>query len=182
MIGAGLGQEVLADRAGELERLPCARLTCGFGLHITLRFTSPQAAIVSRQAWSMRLHRAPQVLLDDAVELAGLAGGQAQRAVGVVAGDPVHLQPLLRRADAARQADAGHEAEGRLHQLLAPLRPQVAVVLQVEAVELGELGVVLGDRPGERRLQPLGDGAAQVGARRLEQLVPAELGHPSNPQ
>ena len=75
---------------------------------------------------------------------------QAQRAVGVVAGDVVERQPLLRRRHAARQAHADHEAVGLLQLLLGALAAHVAVVLQVGAVELGQLGVVLGDGAGRR--------------------------------
>ena len=50
---------------------------------MTLRLTSPQAAMVSSRARVDRLHGPLEVALDHAVELEGLAGGQAQRAVGV---------------------------------------------------------------------------------------------------
>ena len=75
---------------------------------------------------------------------------EPQRAVGVVGRDPVERQPLRRRADAARHAHPHHEAVGLLELLLAPLRAQVAIVLLVGAVELGELGIVLADRAGDR--------------------------------
>ena len=52
-VGAGLRQQVLADPSASSSASPWARLTCGFGVHITLRLTSPQAAIVSRQARSI---------------------------------------------------------------------------------------------------------------------------------
>ena len=88
---------------------------------MTLRLTSPQAASVSSSAALMRLHRALQVRLDDAVELERLPRRQAQRVVGVGAGDGVERQPLLGRRDAARQAHADHEAVGLLELLLGAL-------------------------------------------------------------
>ena len=55
-----------------------------------------------------RLHRALHVRLDDAVELERLARRQAQRVVGVGAGDGVERQPLLADVvDAAGQAQRG---------------------------------------------------------------------------
>jgi hypothetical protein len=82
------------------------------------------------------------------VELERLAGGEPQRVVRIGAGDGVKLQPLLRCRHAARQADADHEAVGLLQHLLGALAAHVAVVLQVGAVELGELAVILGDGSG----------------------------------
>ena len=54
---------------------------------------------------------------------------------------------------------------------LARSRAQVAVVLLVDAVELRQLLVVLGDPAGYRLAQPLGDGAAQEAAVGLDGLV-----------
>ena len=119
----------------------------------------------------MRLHRALEIALDHAVELEGLAGGEPERAVAEVVGDPVHRQPLRRRADAARHAHPHHEGVGLLELLLAPLGPQVAIVLQIGAVELGQLRVVLVDRAGHRLGEALGDRAAQIAARLLDVLV-----------
>ena len=77
------------------------------------------------------------------------------RAVAVVARDPVEREPLLRRQHAARNAHADHEGEGLLHLLARALGAQVAVVLQIHAVEFDELLVVLGDRAGDLVSQPL---------------------------
>ena len=82
----------------------------------------------------------------------------------------VERQPLLRRDDAARQADADHEAECLLQLFLHPLRPQVAVVLEIHAVEFEELGAVLADAAGQRISHVLGKLAAQIVAARLELL------------
>ena len=94
-----------------------------------------------------------------------------KRAVGVVAGDAVELQPLLRRAHAARNAQADHEGERLLELLPRALRPEVAVVLQIHAVELDELLVVLGDGAGLGLGQAVGEGAAQIGAGFLDAFV-----------
>ena len=76
--------------------------------------------------------------LDHAVELERLARGQPQRAVGVARRDVVERQPLRRRAHAARQPRADHEAVGGLELLAAALVAHVAVVLLVAAVELDQ--------------------------------------------
>ena len=118
-----------------------------------------------------RLHAALEVALDHAVELERLARGEPQRAVGVVGRDPVHREPLGGRAHAAGHAHPDHERIRLLHLLLAPLGAQVAVVLQIGAVELGQLGVVLGDRAGLGLGQAIRDAAAQEAARLLDLLV-----------
>ena len=123
-----------------------------------------------------RLHGPLQVALDHAVQLERLAGGEPERAVAEVVGDPVHRQPLRGRADAARHAHPDHEGVGLLELLPAPLGPQVAIVLQVGAMELGELGVVLTDRAGHRLGKASLDRAAQMAARLLDVLVPAARG------
>ncbi len=63
---------------------------------------------------------------------------------------------------AARQARADHEAVGRLEFLVLTLGAQVAVVLHVAAVELDELRVGVADRARERIVQALDQRAAQA--------------------
>ena len=63
---------------------------------MTLRFTSPQAAMESISAAFMRLHGRLQIVLDHAVQLERLARGQAQRSVAVGAREARQRQPLLR--------------------------------------------------------------------------------------
>mmetsp|Transcript_82454 Transcript_82454/g.148809 ORF Transcript_82454/g.148809 Transcript_82454/m.148809 type:complete len:467 (+) Transcript_82454:1280-2680(+) len=87
-------------------------------------------------------HAALDVPLHNAVELPGLTSGDLQRAVGELAADVVHGQPLLSCAVAARQADSDHEAEGVLHAQLLSLLAHVTVILLVAAVELDHLGVL----------------------------------------
>ena len=111
-----------------------------------------------------RLHAALEIALDHAVELERLTGGEPQRAVAVVRRDAVHRQPLGGRAHAAGHAHADHERVRLLQLLLAPFGAHVAIVLLIGAVELGQLGVVLGDRAGLRLGQTIGDAAAQEAA------------------
>ena len=112
----------------------------------------------------MQLHRLPR--------------GEPHRAVAVVAGDFVEREPLLRRQHPARDAHADHEGEGLLHLLAGALGPQVAVVLQVHAVELHQLRVVLDDGAGDLLAQALGQRAAQIVARFLDALVARQfVGH-----
>ena len=102
-----------------------------------------------------------QIALDDAVELDGLARGQAQRAVAALLRDAFGRQPLLRREYAAWNAQARHEDEGLFHLLASALGAQIAVVLHIDAVELGQLLIVIGQRAGFDAGQAIDDGAAQ---------------------
>jgi hypothetical protein len=109
-------------------------------------------------------------LLDHAVELEGLARGDAQRVVGVARGDGVQLQPLGRRDHAARRAGADHELEGRLQLLAAAFVAQVAVVLLVTAVVLDQGLVRLAQRASHRIGQALQQRPAQPRAVALDVL------------
>ena len=80
-------------------------------------------------------------------------------------------QPLLRRQHAARHAQPRHEDERLLHLLAPAFGAQVAVVLHVDAVELGQLLVVVRQRAGFDAGQAIGDGAAQEAAVRLDRFV-----------
>ena len=96
-----------------------------------------------------RLHRQFQVRFDHTVQLHGLPRGQPHGAVAVIARHLIERQPLLRREHAAGNADADHEGKGLFHFLARALGPQVAVVLQIHAVEFDQLLVVLGDGSGD---------------------------------
>ena len=61
---------------------------------MTLRLTSPQAAIVSSVDRVQPLHQRLQVALQDAVELHGFTGGQADGAVAAFVRQFLQLQPL----------------------------------------------------------------------------------------
>ena len=127
-----------------------------------------------------RTHGRLQVRLDDAVQLHRLPRGQPHRPVGIGARHLVDRQPLRRREHAAGNAHAQHKGEGFLHALLGALGAQVAVVLQVEAVEFDELLVVLHDRAGNILAQALLKRAAQIIARFLDALVARDgVGHHS---
>ena len=72
------------------------------------------------------------------------------------------------RANAAGQARARHEAVRGLELLQAPFLAQVAVVLQVGAVELDQRRVGVGQAAGERIEQAVFQRAAQAAARGLD--------------
>ena len=177
-IGRRMRQQMIGDRARQLERRRMRARLLRQQLHMTLRLTSPQAAMELSKTRIDRLHRRLQVRLDDAVQLDGLARGEPHRAVAVVAGDLVEREPLLRRQHPARDAHADHEGERLLHLLAGALGPQVAVVLQVHAVELHQLLIVLDDRAGDLLAQALLERAAQIVARFLDALVARQfVGH-----
>ena len=90
----------------------------------------------------------PELALEDAVKLEGLARRELERAVGVGVCEGVEGDPLRGRADAAGDTDACHEAEGFFLVLLAALRAEVAIVLRIDAVKFCEQRTVLGDRAG----------------------------------
>src|SRR5690606_9875490 len=84
--------------------------------------------------------------------------------------DPVDREPLRRRQDTARQADADHEDVVGLELLLRALVADIAVVLLVYPVKLQELPIFLGDRAGHGIGERALDGAAQETARALDVL------------
>ena len=116
-----------------------------------------------------------EIFLDDTVQLKCLPRGQLERAVGVVGAKRVHVQPLLRGADPAGQTDTGHEGIRRLELGLAAFASDVAVVLLVNAMKLGELRVVRRQRTGRLVKQPLGNRATQEFAGLLDGLVFRQL-------
>eukprot|EP00160_Parvularia_atlantis_P006892 Unigene1606_Nuclearia_a/m.4970 Unigene1606_Nuclearia_a/g.4970 ORF Unigene1606_Nuclearia_a/g.4970 Unigene1606_Nuclearia_a/m.4970 type:complete len:404 (+) Unigene1606_Nuclearia_a:1253-2464(+) len=102
-----------------------------------------------------------ELALDDAVELEGLPRREPDGAVGVRVGNAVHGQPLCGRADAAGHTHADHEREGLLLLESTPLLAQVAVVLLVDTVELGQHRVLLCERARALVLQALRNRPAQ---------------------
>ncbi len=116
-------------------------------------------------------YRVTQVALDDAVELDGLPRGQPQRAVAAFARDPLRRQPLPWRQDTAGHAQPRHEDERLLHLLASAFGAQVAIVLHVDAVEFGQLLIVVRQRAGLHAGQAIGDGAAQQAAVGLDRFV-----------
>ena len=70
---------------------------------------------------------------------------QLQRSVSVFPGKLIHDKPLLGRRHSARHPDAQHELICRLKLLLLPLIPEIAVILQIAAVELHQTVVVIGN-------------------------------------
>ena len=116
-----------------------------------------------------------EIFLDDAVQLKCLPRGELERAIGIVGAKRIDVQPLLRGADPAGQTDAGHERIRRLELGLTAFTSDVAIVLLVNAMKLGELRVVRRQRTGRLIKQPLGNGAAQKVADLLDGLVFRQL-------
>src|SRR5690606_38182015 len=117
-----------------------------------------------------RAHRVLDVALRHVVQLNGLARRQTHAAARVTLRDPVDREPLRRRQDTARQADADHEDVVGLELLLRALVADIAVVLLVYPVKLQELPIFLGDRAGHGIGERALDGAAQETARALDVL------------
>ncbi len=112
-----------------------------------------------------RLDERTDSLLHHAVELKGLSGRDAERAVGEAPGKVVIHQVLGRGDDAARLPRAHHDREDLARLAL------VAVILLVDAVELDELLVVAAETVGGRVGQGLPDRAGKVRFFRLEEFV-----------
>ena len=119
-----------------------------------------------QQRWSIAFSVVFRFDLMTPCKLHGLPRGQPHRAVAVIARDAVERKPLLRRQHAAGDAHPQHEGERLLQLLAAALGAEVAVVLQIHAVELDELLVVLGDRAGDLLAQSFGQ-ACRAGSRSL---------------
>ena len=168
-------REVGADRPGHLEclgvhlRLVRVRVTHHVAVHVAARRDRVHQRVVDFPDGRL------EVFLDNAVQLECLPRGELERAVGVVGAEAIHRQPLLRRANPARDAYAGHERVGPLLLGLTARPPQVAVVLLVNAVELGQLRVVRCQRAGGVVEQAFGDGAAQEIAVLFDDLVLGQL-------
>jgi hypothetical protein len=78
---------------------------------------------------------------DYSMELEGLARSNLERPRSMLIRNLVHLEPLVRQANTARHSDSDHEAVGRLNTLSLMLVPYVTVILLIDAMELGQLGV-----------------------------------------
>ncbi|RUP45739.1 hypothetical protein BC936DRAFT_147803 [Jimgerdemannia flammicorona] len=116
-----------------------------------------------------------QIPLEHAVELEGLACGQLERGAGVLVNEFVHSEPLLRRGNTARAADADHETERLFNSHFASFLAQVAVVLHVRPVVLENLSIGLLHAAGGFVQELLCDGTAQEIGHELVILI-AELG------
>jgi hypothetical protein len=111
-----------------------------------------------------------EVALQDAVKLEGLARRQPERIVPVSSCQRVEREPLRGRRDAARDTHPHHELVCGLQLLPRALGAQVAIILLVEAVKLGELRVVLRERASQPIGEALHERAAQVVAALLDAL------------
>ena len=148
VVGASARGEVVADGFRNGERLGVEGGLLGIGVahNIAVHVAAGREGV--EEGAVDGVDGRPEVALEDAVKLEGLARGELERAVGVGIGEGVEGDPLRRRADAAGDADARHEAEGFFFAFLAALVAQVAVVLAVDAVEFREVAAVLGDGAG----------------------------------
>ena len=136
---------------------------------MTLRFTSPHAPSVVRSVCVDAGDGLLEVALEDAVQLDALPAGEAQRAVGVLAGEVVHAEVLLGGEPAAGDLAADHEDVVLAQPLAAPGLAGVAVLLLVAAVELDQVLVRVVELVGAGG-QFLGDRAAQPAAVFLDQF------------
>jgi hypothetical protein len=83
------------------------------------------------------------------VELEGLTGCQLHGLIAKGAADGVHLNPLLGGRYSTIQSASDHERVSRLKSLGIALVAEIAIVLHVCAVELGQL--LIGSRNGTSR-------------------------------
>ena len=88
------------------------------------------------------------IALEDAVELEGLACGEAERGGGNIARELVKNEPLVGGGLAAREAHAEHEGEGFFLAGFLESEAEVAVVLEIESVEFRELAGIVRDGRG----------------------------------
>ena len=99
------------------------------------------------------------------MELEGLAGGDAERAVGEATGELVVDEILRGRDDAAGLARAYH------HGVFLAGLALVAVVLLIDAVEFDELLVIAAEAVGLRVGEGFADRAGKVGFIGLQEFV-----------
>ena len=112
-----------------------------------------------------RLDQRADAFLEHAVELEGLAGSDAQGAVGEATRELVVDEILGGRDDATGLASAHH------HGVLFARLALVAVILLIDAVELDELLVVPREAIGFRVGEGFANIAGKVGFVRLQEFV-----------
>ena len=144
---------------------------------MTLRWTSPQAAMVVSSASIDAGDGGLEVALEHAVELEALAGGDAEGAVGVLVGDPLEREVLLAGDRAGGDRDPHHEAVRLLQAGGLERAAGVAVVLLVGAVELEQRDVVVGRSasartPASRRWCRAGAGPWRLATSTLDSGCP----------
>ena len=103
-----------------------------------------------------------EVALNDAVQLKGLPRGQLDGAVCVAVCQGVHAEVLLRSATTAGYADTDHEDVVWLELGALPLFAQVTIILLINAVKLGQLGIIIWQCASDRIRQAFLDSATQV--------------------
>jgi hypothetical protein len=107
-----------------------------------------------------------EVALQDAVVLDALPRGDPKGAIRIGVGEPVKCEILARGELSARDVQADHHRVA----LLRADAPVVPVVLLVDAVELQQLLVILGEAAGRLVAERCGDRAAKPGACGLDRL------------
>ena len=95
--------------------------------------------------WLMPAMVGLEVALEHAVKLEALPGRDAQRAVGVLVGEPLEREVLLAGHGAGRDRDPDHEAVRLLEPRRLERAPGVAVVLLIGPVELEQRDVVVAE-------------------------------------
>ena len=175
VVGPGTRQQMRADLVREIVDLAMDRRAMGIGGadHVAIDVTAGSDGV--HHGLVQCLQMPTQIFLEHAVILKGLARGDAQRAIGITPGVIVQRQPLLGGYATARQAQAHHERVQRLQLAVTTIVAQIAVILLIETMELGELGVSIADRPRGAIRQAFFEGAVQVVAVDLEPLVRMQL-------
>ena len=174
MIGAGFGKGEFAPGHGGIVDLLGRRAALGvwrchdIAVHITTGGDGIEENLVHA------LDELFDIALEHAVELEGLAGGQAERRRGDIPRELIENEPLGGRCLAAGQAHAEHEGEGFFLSGLFEGHAQVTVVLEIKPVEFRELTGLFGDGPRGGIGEFLGDRAAQVVRCGFEDFVCAE--------
>ncbi len=145
----------------------------GGGDHVAVHIAAGRDRV--EQGGVDRPQRGAHVRLDNAVELHRLPRGHADGAVGPLVGDAVECEILARRQHAGGNPQPGHEHVGAVELALRPLGAQIAVVLDIHAVELDELAAILGEAAERLLAEFLDQRAAEKVAPRLDVLVAGEL-------
>ncbi len=175
VVGTGTRQQMSGELLGPGLRLGMRRRSCRTRAREDVAVDVAAGGDRVDQGRVHRRDRGLEVAFQHAVQLEGLARGQSQRAVGMTRRQRIERQPLRRRAVAAGQARADHEAERRFQLCVATRVDTVAVVLLVGTVELQQVLVVLGDSAGHGVGEAFHDRAAQAPARGLDALDGARV-------
>jgi hypothetical protein len=159
-IRAGARRQVIGQRTGQFQRGGMRARLIGIDVarDIAVDVTAGRDGI--EQSAVDRAERGFQIRFDDTMKLHGLPCRQPDGAVGISPRNLIQRKPLRRLQHAAGNAHPQHKSEGLLQFLAAALGAQVAVVLQIHAVEFDELLIVFDNCAGDLVPQTFGQSAA----------------------